>query len=133
MYKAGFQYDSTYSYPDSPGFRNGMCHPFYPFNLETETSIKILEIPLIFMDVSINLDLMSQWKLVLFLLKVIKKNRGVFTINFHNNTLSKYNPINYMKLYNNILKYGKDNNAWITNCNNVYGNYHKNFQTSIKL
>ena len=29
---AGFRYDTTLGYNDVPGFRNGMCHPFRPFN-----------------------------------------------------------------------------------------------------
>ncbi len=33
--KAGFKYDTTFGYADAVGFRNGMCHPFKPFNLHT--------------------------------------------------------------------------------------------------
>ena len=29
---AGFCYDTTLGYADCIGFRNGMCHPFRPFN-----------------------------------------------------------------------------------------------------
>ncbi|MCD5401167.1 polysaccharide deacetylase family protein, partial [candidate division NPL-UPA2 bacterium] len=43
--KVGFKYDTTFGYADCVGFRNGMCHPFKPFNLNTNKEINILEIP----------------------------------------------------------------------------------------
>ena len=55
--KAGFQYDTTLGYADCAGFRNGMCHPFRPFNLNTNHEIDILEIPLTVMDGSLESDL----------------------------------------------------------------------------
>src|SRR5664279_2811110 len=47
---AGFSYDSTFGYSNSVGFRNGMCHPFRPYNLKEGRKINILEIPLVIMD-----------------------------------------------------------------------------------
>ncbi|MEM2144981.1 MAG: phosphoribosyltransferase family protein [Candidatus Jordarchaeaceae archaeon] len=41
-----FEYDTTFGFPDMPGFRNGMCHPFRPYDLDKGNSIDILEIPL---------------------------------------------------------------------------------------
>jgi len=48
--EAGFKYDTTLGYADCVGFRNGMCHPFKPFDLNINSYINILEIPLIIMD-----------------------------------------------------------------------------------
>ena len=51
--KAGFKYDTTFHYHDMVGFRNGMCHPFYPFDLNKNNTIEILEIPLIVSDIAL--------------------------------------------------------------------------------
>ena len=50
LHEAGFLYDVTFGYADCVGSRNGLCHPFKPFNLKTGKSIEILEIPLGIMD-----------------------------------------------------------------------------------
>lgn len=47
---AGFKYDSTFCYMDMIGFRNGMCHPFRPFDLIMNREIDVLEIPLTIQD-----------------------------------------------------------------------------------
>ena len=36
LQSAGFHYDSTLGYADCIGFRNGMCHPFKPYNIKTK-------------------------------------------------------------------------------------------------
>ena len=38
LHNAGIKYDTTLGYTDCVGFRNGMCHPFKPFNLNTAPS-----------------------------------------------------------------------------------------------
>jgi hypothetical protein len=43
-------YDTTFGYNDLVGFRNGMCYPFRPYNLNTASEVNILEIPLALMD-----------------------------------------------------------------------------------
>ena len=51
LQSAGFEYDTSLGYADAVGFRNGMCHPFQPSDLnENGSAIAILEIPLIIMD-----------------------------------------------------------------------------------
>src|SRR5665647_2840379 len=50
---ASFRYDSTFGHSNSAGFRNGMCHPFRPYNLKEDREIRILEIPLVIMDVAL--------------------------------------------------------------------------------
>lgn len=39
--EAGFKYDTTFGFNEKAGFRNGMCHPFFPFNLEKNMSIDV--------------------------------------------------------------------------------------------
>ncbi|MEM2899903.1 MAG: polysaccharide deacetylase family protein, partial [Thermoplasmata archaeon] len=51
--QTGFEYDSTFGYVDAIGFRNGMCHPFRPFDLNKQRFISVIEIPLAIMDTTL--------------------------------------------------------------------------------
>ena len=87
--KAGFQYDATLGYADCAGFRNGMCHPFRPFNLNTNHEIDILEIPLTIMDSSLNQTYMRlgskrKWDFIKMLIDRVAAYHGVFTLLWHN-------------------------------------------------
>jgi peptidoglycan/xylan/chitin deacetylase (PgdA/CDA1 family) len=113
--KAGFKYDTTFGYADCVGFRNGMCHPFKPFNLNTGEQIDILEIPLTIMDCTLlrdymRLDFEKAWELTKQLIDKVEQYRGVITILWHNSYMSGY----YLKFYEKLLKYCSDKNAWIT-------------------
>jgi len=111
---AGFLYDTSLGYSDCVGFRNGMCHPFTPFNLKTGKPIEILEIPLIIMDrtlkVSMNLDTRRAWEMSKILIDTVAKNEGVLTLLWHNNDFFG----EQRKLYEKILMYCAEKNAWMT-------------------
>jgi len=127
---AGFGYDSTYGYIDMIGFRNGLCHPFIPYNTKTEQPIDILEIPLNIQDWTISFIMKNNpnqaWKLIRQLLDIVKKNHGVLNILWHNWTFSFPTSIGTMfekewtRVYEKILRYASENNAWITNCKDFY-------------
>ncbi|MDM7920081.1 MAG: polysaccharide deacetylase family protein, partial [Methanosarcina sp.] len=119
--KAGFKYDSTFGYSDCSGFRNGMCHPFRPYNFETGKEIGILEIPLTIMDRTLleshmKLDLENAWELTKRLIDIVEKCKGVITILWHNTQMQGEN----LKFYENVLKYCSDKNAWITSGEEIY-------------
>ena len=111
---AGFKYDTTFGYADMAGFRNGMCHPFKPYNLKTDKEIEILEIPLVIMDRTflsyINLNLNEAWDLTKRLIDATEKNNGVLTLLWHNNQMSG----EMGRFYEKILGYCKERNAWMT-------------------
>jgi peptidoglycan/xylan/chitin deacetylase (PgdA/CDA1 family) len=114
--KAGFKYDTTFGYPDCAGFRNGVCHPFKPFNRNTEEQIDILEIPLIIMDRTLlrdymRLDIKKACELIKRLVDKVEQYNGVVTVLWHNNTL---NGEENLKHYEKFLKYVSSKKAWIT-------------------
>lgn len=118
--KAGFKYDSTFGYPDCSGFRNGMCHPFRPYNFETGKEIEILEIPLTIMDRTLQgnymkLDLERAWELTKRLIDIVEECKGVITILWHNTEMRG----EYLKFYENVLKYCYEKNAWLTSGENI--------------
>lgn len=122
--KAGFKYDTTFGYADCAGFRNGMCHPFKPFNLKNGKEIDIVEIPLVIMDRTLlkdymRLDFEKAWKLTKQLIDIVELHRGVITILWHNNSMEG----DYLKFYEKILKYCSAKNAWMTSGEEILKNH----------
>ncbi len=112
--KAGFKYDTTFGYWNCVGFRNGMCHPYKPFNLKKNTEIDILEIPLTIMDSALfshmQLNTSSAWYITKRLIDTVEKYQGVITIVCHNTSMRDEN----LKFYKKILMYCHEKHAWLT-------------------
>ena len=112
---AGFKYDCLFGYADCAGFRNGMCHPFKPYNLNNGKIIEIIEIPLTIMDDSLfdnymRLDPERAWEITRRLIDVVAKCHGVITLLWHN-----YSFMGDQKnFYEKILKYCAEKDAWMT-------------------
>ncbi len=120
--KAGFKYDTTLGYPDCAGFRNGMCHPYRPFNLNEGHPIDIMEIPLVIMDRSffkdyMRLDVKKAWECTKHLINTVEQHNGVITILWHNNTCIDGETLKY---YEKVLEYCAGKNAWITSGEEIY-------------
>lgn len=115
--KAGFKYDTSFGYADMIGFRNGMCHPFKPFNLDKNETIDILEIPLVIMDgtlFSYSKSFTEGFENAKRLIDTVERYNGVITILWHNNMFS-WPAMKYWEgLYEKILEYCHSKNAWIT-------------------
>ena len=123
--KAGFEYDTSFGYFDRIGFRNGMCHPFQPYDLLENKIIDILELPPCVIDILMfsymKINASKAWRYIKNLIDIIEKLGGVLSIIWHNWTFSY--PVSYSgllgnewtKLYEKILEYGFKKNAWLTN------------------
>lgn len=112
----GFKYDATFGYPDMPGFRNGMCHPFKPYDLIAKDSVDVLEIPLTVMDNSLyRMGPDEAWFKVQKLVEAVEKNNGVITILWHNNTFDEVFAGEWARMYEKILQLLKEKKAWMTN------------------
>jgi len=124
--QAGFRYDATLGYADCAGFRNGMCHPFRPFNLNTGREIDIVEISLVVMDGTLDqtymrFDRKGTWEFVKMLIDRVAACHGVFTILWHNTYMEGEN----LGLYEKILRYCRKRRAWMTSCVRVYTHFLK--------
>lgn len=123
--KAGFKYDSTFGYGDVIGFRNGMCHPFRPYNLNAGSYIDILEIPLCIMDMAL-WGLKSKpgagdlWKTLDGMMKVAERCGGVLTILWHNNIFNCPFRETLCRLYGKILAEGQERKAWLTSAEEIW-------------
>lgn len=121
--KAGFKYDLTFGYNDMIGFRNGMCHPFKPFNLNSNKEIDILEIPLNIMDGALFGFVKSfeqAWKMTKKLIDTVEKYHGVLTILWHSNNFNCKFKEHWVRLYEDILNYGRARNAWMTSGEEIW-------------
>ena len=133
--QAGFDYDSTFGYHDMIGFRNGMCHPFKPYDLNENQIIPIFEIPPCIVDISLfsymKLNAAKSWIIIKKLIDDVEKLGGVLTILWHNWTYSY--PVSYAglfgkewtELYEKILSYGSEKNAWMTSGKNICEHFKK--------
>jgi len=124
--EAGFKYDTTMGYAENMGFRNGMCHPFMPFDLEKNQVIDIVELPLAIMDGTLDsylkLDVQKAWDAIRPIIDTCKQNKGVFTVLWHNH----YFRGQWKDLYEKILSYCGENNAWLTNSEQIVDWWKKN-------
>lgn len=118
--EAGFKYDTTFGYADCVGFRNGMCHPFRPFNLDTGKEVDILEVPLNIMDCTLfdymKLDFDKAWDITKMLIDTVEKYKGVITILWHNTYMAGDN----LMFYEKMLKYCYEKEAWMTSGKEIY-------------
>lgn len=130
--RAGFKYDTTFGYVGMLGFRNGMCHPFKPFSLNTDKEIEILEIPLNIQDVTLGerymkLDANVALEVIKHVIDTVEKLGGVVTIVWHNNRLlnEDFGTLDFdedfnRRFYEHILKYSYEKNAWITSGEEIW-------------
>jgi len=119
---AGFKYDTTFGYTDCVGFRNGMCHPFKPFNLNTGKYIDIWEIPLTIMDKTLlnymQLDEATSWEVAKRLIDTVEEHNGVITILWHNTSMRGAKG----EFYERMLQYCYEKNAWMTSAEDIWMN-----------
>jgi len=113
----GFRYDTTLGYNDKLGFRNGMCHPFKPFNLDTGAYMDILQIPLVIMDGTLFSSVKSYgeaWGMAKQLVDSVADCHGVLTLNWHSDSFGCPFRQSWPHLYEKILQYCSNKNAWMT-------------------
>lgn len=123
--KAGFKYDTTFGYNDMVGFRNGICCPFNPFNIHDCDTIDILEIPLNIMDSSLFGMAKSPkdaWDITKKCIDMTERYQGTLTLLWHNNTFNNPFRDTWSKLYEKILRYCNEKNAWMTSANMICRN-----------
>jgi len=125
--KAGFLYDTTLGYESMIGFRNGMCHPFHPYNPHTNELMNIIEIPMALMDgalFTMTTRFDDAWQHVKQMIDTVSELNGVLCVNWHSNDFNCPFKENWVKMYERILDYGYQMGAWMTNGNNI-ANYVK--------
>ena len=82
-----FKYDSTLGFADMIGFRRGTCMPFRLYDLETDTQLNLIEIPLLVMEQTLKnymkLNPNEAYIKVFEIINEIKQYNGLFTFLWH--------------------------------------------------
>ena len=108
--QCGLSYDSSFGWAESAGFRMGTCHPFHPFDLETGTPARFVEIPLILMDTSLRHTRYSGYSPAEAGIEIgrvwekVKKVNGVFTVLWHNNYFTHVKYRGWGTLYSKMIE-----------------------------
>ena len=131
--KAGFEYDATYGLADRVGFRNGMCHPFKPYDLMNKRYYDLVEFPLHIMDVSMfnymNLSYEQSFEMFKRIVDQVEINKGVLSFLWHNTRFSGDNLV----FYQQCLQYLTDGNAYFYTYQELDKYFkEKNYYKSIK-
>ena len=116
---AGFEYDTSFAFPDCCGFRNGLCHPFRPYNLEQDAFFDLLEIPPIVaygtLVSSMRLSVARSWEIVTRLVEAVAECSGVLCLLWHNGEFAEESEQMYLRL----LEYCRKRDAWITSIGDI--------------
>jgi peptidoglycan/xylan/chitin deacetylase (PgdA/CDA1 family) len=134
--KIGMDNDSTFSYNDAFGFRSGVCSPYHPFDVITQSRLDVLEIPLSFMDWTgfyQKFDYDNFLKIIISLEKTVEKYHGCLAMNFHNKYLDKEKYPHILKLFKNLLDYVKNNDYWVTTSTECAKWWRKREETKVDI
>ncbi len=118
-----FLYDTTYGDAYSPGFRNGMCYPFQPYDISHSSFLDIIELPLVYMDDSpkeyLFLDDENAWRLFCDLVEKVRKVNGVFTLLWHNTNLDPKG----IEFYKRAISHLKELDPWFATGQQIVEHY----------
>jgi peptidoglycan/xylan/chitin deacetylase (PgdA/CDA1 family) len=112
---AGLRIDSTLGFNRSVGFRAGTCFPFWCWDHEARSLLKLLEVPQIIMDSALfspgsleyNEDLAIEH--CLQLMETVRQVGGCLTLNWHQDNI---NDDRYWQVYRTLLAEASGRGAW---------------------
>lgn len=92
LIKSGLVEDYTMGYPSLPGFRAGICTPYYHYDLLRETTTNLLVIPFQIMDGTftqyLHLPPEKAWEEIRKIMEEVKNVGGTFVSIWHNETVN---------------------------------------------
>ena len=107
--RLGFAYDSSLGFPDAPGFRAGIAHPFRPWDHATDRPLDLVEVPLAAMDVTLaetrymGLSASAAEQHVLRLVEWAAANGGGFAVLWHTDRFDRGTARGWDRLYARLL------------------------------
>ena len=132
--KNQIRYDTSLGFAEQPGFRRGTCYPFYLFNFEEKRISKLVELPLIVMDTSLQhrkymgLSPNESLPVIFNLIDEIRKFNGLFTMLWHNTYFSKYKYDGWKDVFTKILDYCRANQAFMGSGIDAYNRIFSDFE-----
>lgn len=119
--RVGFIYDTTMGFAEHEGFRCGICFPYRPYDLIENRVLNIWEIPPVVMDFSFQesgyrgLSQEESLKQMKFMIDIVKKHRGVFTLLWHNANFENIRG-SWKNVYEETMSY-----LYVNNCSGMSG------------
>jgi hypothetical protein len=105
----GLRYDSTLGFPDEPGFRAGIAHPFRPWDVAGDRPLDLVEIPLAAMDVTLGeerylgLSAREAEQRLLTLLDWAAEHGGGFSVLWHTDRFDRATARGWDSLYRRFM------------------------------
>jgi peptidoglycan/xylan/chitin deacetylase (PgdA/CDA1 family) len=105
----GLRYDTTLGFPDAPGFRAGIAHPFRPWDVAAARPLDLVEIPLAAMDVTLGeerylgLSAAQAEGRLLELLDFAAEHGGGFSVLWHTDRFDPGTARGWDRLYLRLL------------------------------
>lgn len=103
----GMKYDSSLGYNLDAGFRCGVCYEYPVFDIIARKRLRVKERPLIFMEVALLGNSISDDILVVKAkqyIETVRKYNGTFVFLWHNNSFNYPNFIKGFDLYSQIIQ-----------------------------
>jgi len=127
---AQLSYDTSLGFKDRIGFRYGTCFPFHPVAGEDE--LKLLEIPLVLMDITIPMD-NDGWDACKRIIDEVEKRQGVLTLLWHPPVFNELEYPHAGEMYQRIIELCRDKGAWITSSGDIFDWWSRREETGFKI
>jgi len=113
--RAGFEYDSSWGYPQTPGFRGGLGTPFL-FGAPHDPASWRVELPMAVMDGStlrdlFELDPQGAKKILEPMVEASRSVRGLLVVNWHNTAFDREVPRPYAETFDWLVGAAKRHGA----------------------
>ena len=106
----GLLYDTTLGFPDAPGFRAGIAHPFRPWDIAGDRPLDLIEIPLAAMDVTLaeerylGLSVQEAEGRLLAMLDRAAEHGGGFSVLWHTDRFDRATARGWDRLYYRFME-----------------------------
>jgi len=116
--KSGFSYDTTLGFRETVGFRAGFCHPYFPYDFNHDKPLKILELPMTFMDDAM-FSSKNPYKTLDGVIETIKRFNGLLVVNWHQKVFDEKDYPDKIRMYKTMLERFKKDNAFVATCSEI--------------
>jgi len=124
---AGLKYDATLGFNDNIGFRFGTCYPWLLYDLQAETELPVMEVPLIIQEGAMfnaskgmRLDVETAFQYLEHITEAVERVGGVMTLLWHPNSVINQ-PV--WHFYLRTIEFLKQKNAWFGSVREVAEKY----------
>ena len=106
----GLEHDSTLGFPDAIGFRAGIAQPFRPWDVEADSPLDVVEVPLAVMDATLaddrylGLSAREAQRRLMRLLDWAAENGGGFSILWHPDRFDRWTAAGWDRLYERVIR-----------------------------